>query len=151
MLGRTGLGEVFAEAMMPCLMYLPTLTDEADSILLLTRAYPALIRLASVRFPGPHQRGMRMRSLDRIMRYGILKGFANAGEYVQIVKMLMDQVATIIGELGIDVAKHIRVRWHKLASVRIKANSRPAYRKHMHNKPNQSIWGPLPTSSGRKP
>lgn len=58
LLASTGLGDVFKQALTPCLSYLPTLTPEEESILLLDAAYPALLALASARYgpqhPSPH-------------------------------------------------------------------------------------------------
>ncbi|KAI9652283.1 MAG: CCA tRNA nucleotidyltransferase, mitochondrial [Alyxoria varia] len=51
LLERTGLAEVFEEALRPCLSYLPSLTPQHDGCLLLGEAYPAFFRLAVVRFP----------------------------------------------------------------------------------------------------
>ena len=50
LLKRTGLGEVFTDALMPCLSYLPTLTPEEESIELLGAVYPALLALVRTRF-----------------------------------------------------------------------------------------------------
>ena len=50
LLKRTGLGEVFEQALTPCLSYLPTLTSEADSEHLLLEAYPSLFKLMEVRY-----------------------------------------------------------------------------------------------------
>lgn len=49
LLKRTGLTEVFTEAITLCLSYLPTLTPEDDSILLLSEAYPALFELVELK------------------------------------------------------------------------------------------------------
>ena len=109
-LGRTGLGKIFEDALMPCLMYLPTLTEEADSVALLEQAYPALVRLACVRFPDDEQRRLRSNGLDRVLQYGILKGYAHAGEHVKIAEVLMRNVFELSQMLGIYVSKHLKVR-----------------------------------------
>ena len=108
-LDRTSLGEIFEDAVMPCLMYLPTLTEEADSIALLEQAYPTLIRLACVRFPGIMQRDCKTKALDKILRYGILKGYAYAGEHVKIAEVLVRNVFELIKVMGIDALKHLKV------------------------------------------
>jgi len=112
MLERTGLGEVFESAITPSLMYLPSLTEEADSLKLLSAAYPALIELARARFPGDEHRQSRVKALDRIMRYGILKGYAHAGEHAKIAEMLVRQVTVLVDEMGIDVVKFLKVCEH---------------------------------------
>lgn len=115
-LERTGLGEIFDEALMPCLMYLPTLTEEAEAVGILEQAYPALIRLACVRFPEPACRALRMESLVKIMRHGILRGYAHAGEQVKIAEVLVRQIVMLVKEMGIDVATFLKVR-HDRGSV----------------------------------
>ena len=95
---------------MPCLAYLPTLTKEADSRLLLEQAYPALVKLAGVRFPGEARRALRVEALNRIMRGGVLKGYAQAGEYVKVAEILVMQLTVLVEELGIDIVRHLEVR-----------------------------------------
>ncbi|KAL9124286.1 MAG: hypothetical protein Q9217_006372 [Psora testacea] len=107
-LERTGIGEVFENAIIPCLMYLPTLTDEADSILLLDQAYRALIKLACVRFTENGQRTQKVKALDNIMRYGVLKGYAHAGEHAKIATILVKQIIEMTKEMGIDFVKHLK-------------------------------------------
>ena len=111
MLARTGLGEVFEEALMPCLLHLPSLTEESHSVALLEKAYPALIKLTCVRFSEPEQRPSKIKSLDRIMRYGVLKGFAHAGEHANVARTLVSQVAELTEHMKIDVAKHMKVSY----------------------------------------
>jgi len=109
LLERTGLGEVFENAVMPCLMYLPSLTEEAESLHLLRAAYPALISLARVRFADEKQRDAKMKALDRILRYGVLKGYGHAGEHVRIAELLVNQIENLINEMGIASVKHLKV------------------------------------------
>ena len=52
LLARTGLAEVFEEALKPCLSYLPSLTPQHESCLILGKAYAAFFGLAIVRFPA---------------------------------------------------------------------------------------------------
>lgn len=112
LLDRTGLRDVFEDAITPCLLYLPTLTVEKDSVLLLRAAYPALIGLAkswaSPRSGERHAKD-RVRAMDRVMRKGILTGYAHAGEYVRIADELCVQMDVLIQEMGIDVVKHLKV------------------------------------------
>ena len=106
---RTGLGEILEEAVMPCLMYLPTLTDEARSVSIIEQAYPALIELACVRFSEPAYRACKVMALTKIMRYGILKGFVQAGEHIRIAEVLVRQMITLVKEVGIDIAVCLKV------------------------------------------
>ncbi|KAL9637364.1 MAG: hypothetical protein Q9164_002229 [Protoblastenia rupestris] len=107
-LERTGLGEIFENALMPCLLSLPTLTDEADSILLLKQAYPTLVRLTCVRFSEDRQRMQKVKALDRIVRYGVLRGYAHAGEHVKIAEVLVEQISELTEALGVDIVKHMK-------------------------------------------
>ena len=109
LLERTGLGEVFENAVMPCLLYLPSLTEEAESLQMLRAAYPALIALALTRFQDEKDRTARMRALDRILRQGVLKGYAYAGEHVKIAELLVQQIVNLVNEMGIESVKHLKV------------------------------------------
>lgn len=106
---RTGLGKVFENAIMPCLMYLPTLNDEVDSLILLRAAYPALIALAHVRFPEGKHKSSRLKMLDRVLRFGVLKGYTHAGDYVKIAELLVNQIIELVNEMGIYFVKHLKV------------------------------------------
>ena len=106
----TGLGEVFTEALIPCLSYLPTLTPEDESVALQTSTYPALLALIGAQHADRHALQAKNSSLDRLLRTGILGGLAHAGEYVRIATLLLHQLAVLIEELGIWSAKHLKVR-----------------------------------------
>ena len=109
LLERTGLGEIFENAVKPCLMSLPSLTEEAQSLQMLRAAYPALISLARVRFHGGRHQAARNKALDRFLRDGILKGYANAGEHVKIAELLVNEMTIVVTELGVDSVKHLKV------------------------------------------
>ena len=127
LLSRTGLGSVFEEALMPCLTYLPSLTPEPDSVAILSTAYPALFTLTRTRFPPPspststkpssspptapddRNRSARVKALDTILRKGILHAYAHSnGQYPAITNVLFLNLATLLGELGIDCVKHLQ-------------------------------------------
>ncbi|KAF6232717.1 hypothetical protein HO173_009156 [Letharia columbiana] len=108
LLERTGLGEIFENAVMPCLMSLPSLTEEAESLQLLKAAYPALISLAFVRFPDEKHQPARIKALDKILRNGILKGYAYAGEHVKIAEFLINEMAVLVNELDVESIKHLK-------------------------------------------
>ncbi|KAL9104139.1 MAG: hypothetical protein Q9163_000886 [Psora crenata] len=107
-LERTGLGEVFENAVMLCLMYFPSPPEEQEPLLLLDQAYRALLQLARVRFSGVEQRTQKVKMLDKIMRYGVLQGYAHAGEHVQTAVLLVRQMGELTEEMGIDVVKHLK-------------------------------------------
>ena len=112
LLARTGLGGVLEEAMMPCLMYLPTLTPEEESVSLLQAAYPALLNLANVRNVNPTRKNKpsddRLVILNKLIRKGILYGLSHAGENVKVAQVLLDQLGQIMTSLGIETVKHLK-------------------------------------------
>ncbi|KAI5363243.1 putative Poly A polymerase, head domain, Tti2 family, Nucleotidyltransferase superfamily [Septoria linicola] len=118
LLERTGLGEVFEQALMPCLTYLPTITSEQDSIPLLSSTYPALLTLAHKRFPPSEQPNTapltpqnraRTKLLDTIIRKGIIYGYTHCGTtHPAIATILFTHLAIYIRDLGIDCVKHLK-------------------------------------------
>lgn len=109
LLQRTGLGEVFQNALMPCLLYLPSLVEENESIEILKGAYVAVILLVQVQFPGDKHRTQRMISLEKVLTDGVFKGYAHAGENVKIAEFLIQMMINLVKELGIDVVKYSKV------------------------------------------
>lgn len=109
LLKRTGLGEVFRDALMPYLLYLPSLTPENESTAILDATYGALLALNRRLFPGDGYRLPRTNGFDVVMRDGIFKGYAHAGENVRIAELLVKKMTDLINELGIDSAKHLKV------------------------------------------
>lgn len=109
LLERTGLGEVFQNALMPCLLYLPSLTPENESTVVLEATYVALIALNRRSFPEDKHRRARIKGLDKLVRDGIFKGYAHAGENVRIAELLVRKMTDLVNELGVDSAKHLKV------------------------------------------
>ena len=110
LLQRTGLGEVFESTLMQYLLYLPTIVTERECLQILGAVYPTLITLTNSRFPNSSDRGLRLICLNKIMREGIFKGYAHAGEKVHVAEILLKQMAILIEEMGIWCAKHMKVR-----------------------------------------
>lgn len=108
LLERTGLGEIFENAVMPCLLSLPSLTEEAESLQMLKATYPSLISLALVRFPGEKHQAARIKALDKILRNGTLRGYAYAGEHVKIAELLVNELTVLVKELGVESVKHLK-------------------------------------------
>lgn len=108
----TGLAQVFEDAIFPTLAFLPSLTPESESVLLLSAAYAALLRLADKQpalgkdgVPGAPKNGL----LDKMLREGVLTGYFHAKEHVKIVEVLCRQTAAIVGEMGVHAVKHLKV------------------------------------------
>jgi hypothetical protein len=108
-LQQTGLGEVFEDAVMPTLLFLPELTPVEESVSLLTSAYSALSSLGEVRYPNKEERSNKMKFLDRIMRQGVLQGFIHSGDNVRIAELLVKEVATLFDSMGIHAVKYLKV------------------------------------------
>jgi len=115
LLKRTGLAEVFSEAISLCLSYLPTLTPEDDSILILSEAYPALFQLAEVRYSlaaGPKddpvefakkQRFDRIRCYSDLLHVHVLPSIGHVAESnPRIIVTLLTQLSSVMTAKGTD-------------------------------------------------
>ncbi|KAL9603638.1 MAG: hypothetical protein Q9179_002125 [Wetmoreana sp. 5 TL-2023] len=108
LLERSGLGEVFHNTLTPYLLYLPSLTPEEESTPLLDSTYDTLIFLTRARYPNPDTGTQKIKNLDAIFRYGILKGYAHAGENVRIAELLMQKSADLVSAMKIYCVKHLK-------------------------------------------
>ena len=108
-LQQTGLGEVFEDAVMPTLLFLPELTPVEESVSLLTSAYLALSSLGEVIYPTKEERSNKMKLLDRIMHQGVLQGFIHSGDNVRIAELLVKEVITLFNSMGIHAVKYLKV------------------------------------------
>jgi hypothetical protein len=117
-LKQTGLGEVFDDAIMPTLMFLPSITPADESVHILGPAYEALFVLGDVRW-GVKETGEkgreevnqqdRMKFYDRIMRRGILMGYMYANEHPSIVELLIGEMGVLVEKMGVNAVKHLKV------------------------------------------
>lgn len=116
LLKRTGLAEVFQQAMSLCLSYLPTLTPEDDSILLLSEAYPALFQLAEVVYLTPattredplifakKQTRSRMDRYSELLHVHILPSIGHVADSNPRINItLLSQLKLIIVAKGIHI------------------------------------------------
>lgn len=106
-LTSTGIGTVFQEAVFPTLLYLPALTPESESVILLRPAFAALLALAKTD-EDPESTGRR-KQLDKLLRDGVFAAYHHSSEYIRIVEVLMDATTDIVAALCIFSAKHLQV------------------------------------------
>ncbi|KAI0380436.1 hypothetical protein F5Y04DRAFT_98197 [Hypomontagnella monticulosa] len=114
----TGLASVFEDAVFPAVLYLPSLTPEDESLEILGAAYPALIEMAGLSYPGPtgpelqgenpQVQGAKRKLLDKIIREGIMVGYHHAKEHVKLVSLLCEMLACIVNGMGILAVKHLK-------------------------------------------
>ena len=114
---KTGLGEVFAEALFPLLSLLPTLTLEDESLSIQSSAYSTLLSLIRRQYVNHEGQQARRRLLDKMMRVGVLSGLAHSGEHVKLATLLLHKMSLIIDELGIWSAKHLKVKPFETSEV----------------------------------
>lgn len=114
----TGLGDVFEDAVMPTLMFLPSITPVDESMQLLEPGYNALFVLSDVKWGlkdpvdigrESESRQEEMKFYDRIMRKGILSGYSHAHEHLKIVEVLTREIGTLVEKMGIHAVKHLKV------------------------------------------
>lgn len=128
LLKRTGLAEVFEEALMPCLGYLPTLTPEDESARLLSVAYPALISLSDTLDPpsssstSPSTTTSRkspqcLKLLDNLIRKGILMTFTYCPEHAKITTVTTANLSVILSHMGLESIKHLTFILPMLSSI----------------------------------
>lgn len=106
LIARTGLSEIFEDALMPCLGYLPSLTPEDESVTLLSEAYSALMQLSSVmddpaKTSSAHP-SRKTKLLDTLIRKGILTAHTYCSENIKITEVLLRNLTLIIDGLGIE-------------------------------------------------
>ncbi|POS74135.1 hypothetical protein DHEL01_v207469 [Diaporthe helianthi] len=109
----TGLASVFRDAVFPTLHFLPSITPEEDSILLLEAAYTALLRLArktesKAGKVEPHGTSPKGKLLDKLLREGVFSSYFHVKEHVKIVAVLLMQTAKILDEMQIYAVKHLK-------------------------------------------
>jgi hypothetical protein len=112
LLTQTGLSSVFEEAIIPILLYLPSITPVNESLQLLPAAYQALFTLCSIRFPdtvvlNSEELRDKLKFLDRVMRKGILTGYLHASEHQEVVQELVTELGLLIKLLNVHCIKHL--------------------------------------------
>lgn len=129
LLSRTGLAEVFEQAVFPTVLNLPSLTPEAESCDLLAAAYPALLDMAGLENPdnrtdaaegGGADVGFsestgfseaQRKLLDKIVREGIMVGYHHAKQHVRLVNLLCQTLCRLVSGMGILSVKYLKVSY----------------------------------------
>ncbi|PKX99540.1 Tti2 family protein [Aspergillus novofumigatus IBT 16806] len=128
-LQRTNLASVFEDAVRPCLLSLPSITPEDDSIKLLGVAYPALLSLlqtnyhttTTARSAANATRDKYISSVTRTLRENIISSFHHVSStnrtstssfasfpYPRLSTLLVDQMYPLLLELGIHTTKYLQ-------------------------------------------
>ncbi|KAF2199538.1 poly A polymerase C-terminal region-like protein [Delitschia confertaspora ATCC 74209] len=118
LLSRTGLGDVFEETIFPMFTYLPPLTPEQDSIMLVEGAFPAIMALADVLHP-PIPKGAdplspdarkREKFLDKILQASIVAPLfrAEPSSYPALATAILSHLPPLLQIMGIDSVKHLQ-------------------------------------------
>jgi hypothetical protein len=90
-----------------------------ESVVLVPAAYEALFALYDVRFQpsqelknekekGSVREKERTKFLDKLLRQGILSGYAHCSEHPSIVEILLTQLKTLVEKMGINSVKHLK-------------------------------------------
>lgn len=106
---QTGTGEIFEDAIMPTLLFLPRLTPSEECHKLLTSAYDVLFLLSDVRYSSTQGNTKRSKSLQRILREGVLHGLSSARDDALVLEVLMKQLSRIVRSMGIQSVKYLKV------------------------------------------
>lgn len=110
----TGLASVFEDAVSPTLHFLPSITPEEESIVLLEAAFTALLSLVrktetKAGKTEPHSSSPKAKLLDKTLRDGIFSAYFHVKDHVRIVEVLLNQTAKIVDEMRIHAVKHLKV------------------------------------------
>ncbi|KAI9893151.1 MAG: hypothetical protein M1814_000699 [Vezdaea aestivalis] len=111
---RTGIGDVFKDAVMPCLHYLPSLTPAYQSSKLLAEAYPTLLKLSASLHEQQITDTQKLDFLDDILISGALGGIdhtTNVGDFLEnapVIQVLLEQIPVLIDEMGTWAMAHVQ-------------------------------------------
>ena len=113
-LRASGIDAVFQESVLPSLLFLPSLTPEAESVPLLRAAYRTLLTLALAADDNDDDddqaRGKKRRALlDRVLREGVLAGYFHASQHIRVVEVLMQSAEQLVEALQVYAVKHLQV------------------------------------------
>ncbi|KAK5060156.1 hypothetical protein LTR84_010040 [Exophiala bonariae] len=127
MLRKTGLGDVFFDALKANFMLLPTLTPEEESLEVLTALYPAFFAVVDARYRtgkvtaeqsvgDSNEFAGRQERLKLLLRHGVLASLSHlsAGQSfstsisISLTTYLVSQIAPVMTRMGIDGVRYLR-------------------------------------------
>lgn len=131
MLRKTGLGDVFFDALKANFMLLPTLTPEDESLAVLTELYPAFLAAVDARYyagGGSRTKDQeneatsakeftgRQDRLKLLLRHGVLASLSHlssgqsfsSSTSVPLTTYLVSQIKPIVTRMGIDSVRYLR-------------------------------------------
>ncbi|KAJ5083552.1 hypothetical protein N7456_012979 [Penicillium angulare] len=129
-LARTNLVSVFEDAITPCLLSIPTITPEQDSLCILRVAYPVLISLFKADYLTdspraghselPNSERKYKNKLAKILRSNLISSFnhvsysgaavdsAASFPHKELSTFLLAQISITIRELGLETTKYVQ-------------------------------------------
>ncbi|THC99981.1 hypothetical protein EYZ11_000560 [Aspergillus tanneri] len=127
-LRRTNLSSVFEDAIRPCLLSLPTITPEDDSISLLSAAYPALLSILktnaqnSFTIPPQISKELYISRITKTLRENLIPSFHHISStnttfssasfssfpYPRLSTVLLNHMSHILLDLGIHTTKYLQ-------------------------------------------
>ncbi|KAF7716156.1 Uncharacterized protein PECH_005432 [Penicillium ucsense] len=128
---RTNLTSVFEDAIAPCLLSLPTITPEDDSLKLLGAAYPALLSLFQTAYEAPRPKSSKdqaekakekyIAKVTKILRSNLVSSFHHISSstpatlstsasfpHPRLSAFLVEWMIVFIKELGIHTTKYLQ-------------------------------------------
>ncbi|GLB12037.1 hypothetical protein AtubIFM57258_009315 [Aspergillus tubingensis] len=121
-LKRTNLSSVFIDAIKPCLLSLPTITPEPDSIRLLTTAYPTLFLLLKTSYL-PKDKQTYTTELTKVLRDNLIPSFHHISTltpssgtqstlssfpHPKLSTLLLDKIHDSLFDLAVHTTKYLQ-------------------------------------------
>lgn len=121
-LKRTNLSSVFIDAIKPCLLSLPTITPEADSIRLLGTAYPTLFLLLKTSYL-PKDKQTYTAELTKVLRENLISSFHHISTmtpssgtqstlssfpHPRLSTLLLNKIHDILFDLAVHTTKYLQ-------------------------------------------
>ncbi|CAJ0640950.1 9440_t:CDS:2 [Entrophospora sp. SA101] len=107
---RTGLGEVFYEALFKCLAH----QLEPSDLVLLKPSFAAILNL--ITYTEPSGSESRYKKLDNIFNIFVVKGLTIKYDKIILRQFLLQQIPFFVDELGIMTVKHLNELLKEISS-----------------------------------